>query len=605
MNRGLWMSVFLMLITNITLASNAPYPQSQVITGMTWDLSTVTTLRKAQGSDLWPMTWAADGNLYGAWGDGGGFDGNANNIGRVSLGFARITGTPVQGQPNSFSGKNVWGAAPGYAQYPATFGGKVGNVISIDGVLYGQGGLWTTVNCGCADPTQRSGSNPTQRTLIWSEDLGKTWTIAPWTVSAMLGAPLQFGQDYRGAWDPAHVYLYYQRDVNVDASHVYLRRVRRGELTTNPSTPGHYEYWAGPDAATAVWSTVEANAVPVFHDANIPAGTYAGQSIVYAPALGRYLLTTFHGNGAGQVGFFEAPHPWGPWATLGYYSDWGGYNETAGEGNGLSFPAKWISADGKGLWAVFSGLNAFDSFNVARVTLSTNGNIPQIVAPSVGAVLAPGATITAQGSGAGLSWSVDVLNDGGPAIASGSGSSIRFVVPSNATAEQTVRITLTGSVSTVYRDYAIAGSAGLPNVTIQYVATGKTYAVTSAQVGKLPYIDRTYTLTALSTALNGARLIQTANDDKFATMTDYLEFNLDRAATVYVCYSKLATTLPAWLTASAWSLTSETCEVNDDRDPVRAVYRRAANAGLVTLGGNRAPPAASSANFSNYIVMIK
>src|SRR5882757_4828558 len=60
-------------VSSISTAASAPYPASQIITSMTWDCSTVTGLRKASGSDIWPLTWASDGNLYGAWGDGGGF----------------------------------------------------------------------------------------------------------------------------------------------------------------------------------------------------------------------------------------------------------------------------------------------------------------------------------------------------------------------------------------------------------------------------------------------------------------------------------------------------------------------------------------------------
>ena len=82
-------------------AATAPYPHSQVITGVSWDFSTIPTLRKAPGSDIWPLAWAADGNLYGAWGDGGGFDGDSNNIGRVSLGFAASAVT-VRGNPASW-----------------------------------------------------------------------------------------------------------------------------------------------------------------------------------------------------------------------------------------------------------------------------------------------------------------------------------------------------------------------------------------------------------------------------------------------------------------------------------------------------------------------
>lgn len=589
-------------ISSFVEAAQAPYPQSRVITGMTWDFSTVTGLRQAHGSDLWPLTWAADGNLYGAWGDGGGFDGDSNSTGRVSLGFARITGIPSAGNAASFTGQNVWGDAPQFAQVTATFGGKIDDLVSIDGVLYGHGGLWTRANCGCTDPTHFSGDNPTQRTLTWSSDLGRTWTIAPWTVPRDLGSTLQFGQDYRGAWDPAYVYLYYQRDARVDPTRIYLRRVPRDQLTINPSTPGHYEYWVGPDSAPPSWTTVEANAVAVFHDPSVPLGTFASQSVVYDPGIGRYLLATYHGNATGQIGFFEAPYPWGPWATVAYYADWAGFNETGGEGNGLSFPTKWISTDGESLWGVFSGTGEFDSFNLARVALTVSGDIPKIIAPATGATLTPGETVVTQGAGPSLAWLVDVLGDGNGAIASGTGSSIRFLVPSNATASETIRITLTGRGGSVFRDYPVVGASSMPNVIVTHVSSGKTYPVVSAKLGTLAYIDRAYTLTALSEALAGARLIRDANEDKFQTGSNYLQFTVDRPATLYVCYSNVATARPAWL--SGWSLTSETCSTSAAGSPDRVVYRRNVSAGGVTLGGNREPPAAGPGDYSNYLLIV-
>jgi len=45
----------------------------------------------AEGSDMWPITWAADGNLYTCYGDGGGF-GGTDTLGRVSFGVARVEG---------------------------------------------------------------------------------------------------------------------------------------------------------------------------------------------------------------------------------------------------------------------------------------------------------------------------------------------------------------------------------------------------------------------------------------------------------------------------------------------------------------------------------
>src|SRR4051794_40964037 len=91
--------------------SAAPSPPSPVIESITWHWETLHTA--ATGSDLWPVTWAADDNLYAAWGDGGGF-GGTDQEGRVALGFARI-----QGPPEKFNGINLnGGMAP---LHPSSF----------------------------------------------------------------------------------------------------------------------------------------------------------------------------------------------------------------------------------------------------------------------------------------------------------------------------------------------------------------------------------------------------------------------------------------------------------------------------------------------------
>lgn len=348
----------------------APYPQSRYITAVNWDFSTVVSHRKAHGSDLWPCTWAADGKLYCAWGDGGGFDGDDDNVGRVSLGFARIEGVPTTADPASFTGKNVWGAAPEYAEHQATFGGKVGTMISVDGTLYAYGNLWT--QSVTADPVHSGETGPVH-TLLWSRDLGNSWQIAPWQ-SDMLGDFLNFGQDNAGALD-SFVYIYYQR-VN-DAYHVYLKRVVKTRLTADPSTSDAYQYLTGVDwrGRPRSWSSSESDAGAVFSDPN---GTDV--KVVYDAPLKRFLLTASHNPGhtlesasAGQVGLFEAPHPWGPWATIGYYDTWGSLGpESYGDFLGLGLPTKWISPDGRTLWAVFSSLGQYDSFNIVKATLSVS-----------------------------------------------------------------------------------------------------------------------------------------------------------------------------------------------------------------------------------------
>ena len=465
----MWLAGLAVSVT--TTASNAPYPASSVITA-SWDLSSLATLRKAPGSDIWPVTWGADGNVYSAWGDGGGFAGT-NSVGRVSLGFARISGTPADGDAGSFLGTNVWGAAPQYAENPATFGGKVDELISVGGVLYGVGGLWTADNCSC-DPTQQSGAGPLRK-LTWSSDLGKSWQIAPWNSSIDPGTFLQFGRDYQGAWDAAHVYLYYQGDVNADPTHIYLRRIAVSNMTEDPATPGHFEYFAGTDSTgAALWTPTQGNAQAIFQDANVAAGTYSVSGAVYDAPLGRYLLVTFHGEGTGQLGVFEAPDPWGPWATVDYEDDWGGLNETAGPGNGLQFPAKWISDDGRTLWAVFSGVGTFDSFNLAALKLSTSNSIPQITAPASNSMLSPGATVTATGTGDTLSWSVAYV--GGAGIATGGGSALTFIVPADAQPNQLIRITLTDSVGQIYRDFAVGNATLSPAATPAFTPVPGSYS---------------------------------------------------------------------------------------------------------------------------------
>src|SRR5690349_18015411 len=78
-----------------------PYPRSALIERVEFDFST--HRRLAPGSDNWPTTWADDGHLYSAWGDGGGF-GGTNSNGRVLLGVAR-----VEGGPTDYTGTNLWG----------------------------------------------------------------------------------------------------------------------------------------------------------------------------------------------------------------------------------------------------------------------------------------------------------------------------------------------------------------------------------------------------------------------------------------------------------------------------------------------------------------
>src|SRR3954454_12764228 len=50
------------------LAGAAPYPRSDLVPGITWDLATYRW--GGLSGDLWPVTSGGGGGVYSAWGDG-------------------------------------------------------------------------------------------------------------------------------------------------------------------------------------------------------------------------------------------------------------------------------------------------------------------------------------------------------------------------------------------------------------------------------------------------------------------------------------------------------------------------------------------------------
>jgi uncharacterized protein DUF4185 len=336
---------------NPQAAANAPYPASPVIGSVSWDLSGLR--RAAPGSDIWPIAWAANGNLYTAWGDGGGF-GGTNDIGRVSLGVARISGAG-----DSWTGSNVFGGLNG--QSLATFVGKAQGILSVAGVLYMlvcEQDQWLRAKIGR------------------SNDFGRTWTFgngafanSAWDFAepggAFCGASfLQFGRDYAGARDQ-YVYGYDVRAQLIAQSDIVMFRVPKDRIMTR----GAYEFFAGLNSqGIPLWTSDVAQMKPVFSDPN---GVSWGVQAFYHPVLRRYFLTVSR-DSTSAWGLFDAPEPWGSWTTVAYYDSW--IDPTAKFS--YSFNQKWMSADGTQLYMVFSGLGIYDSFNVVKATLSVRTSSP-------------------------------------------------------------------------------------------------------------------------------------------------------------------------------------------------------------------------------------
>jgi len=305
-----------------------PYPPSPTVERIQWSPEVI---RLANGSDNWPITWADDDALYTAYGDGKGFEPFVDE--KLSLGLARVTRIPpdIKGE--------IIRSATFEARGDGEAGRKASGFLCVDGVL------WVVVR------------NAGNSQLGWSTDHGSTWEWAGWRFRESFGCPtfLNFGRDYHGARD-GYVYLFSPDSPGayVPADSYVLARVPKERIKEELA----WEFFVRADAGTATWSRDIKQRGPVFLN---PGNCYRC-GITYHPALRRYLWVQVlphsrHPQGPrfqGGLGVYDAPEPWGPWTTVFYAAEW-----DMGPGETASFPAKWMSPDGKTLYLVFSGNDCF------------------------------------------------------------------------------------------------------------------------------------------------------------------------------------------------------------------------------------------------------
>lgn len=334
----------------IRAAVGLPYPQSQVVTKLTWDTNVFRTGSGDSGrngvGDNWPITWADDDNLYTTYGDGPGFRRRPRR--ELTLGFARILGVP-----SAIVAQDIVSDA----DTPAG-GGK--NGIKSSGLLMVDHVLWMVVRNYKVDGDYRHSR------LAWSKDYERTWTWADWYFSDTFGCPefVQFGPDYKGARDE-FVYIVSQsnNDSYEYSPDVVMARVPKDKLADRSA----YRFFSGLDAGGAPnWSTNIADRKPIFTD---PRGTLR-ISLTYNAAIKRYIMTSSHRVGEGphnpSLGVFDAPEPWGPWTTVYYDDHWSGDDRTYHH----KFPTKWMSADGRTMWLLYSGLGGNNyAFCLRKATL--------------------------------------------------------------------------------------------------------------------------------------------------------------------------------------------------------------------------------------------
>ena len=165
-----------------------------------------------------------------------------------------------------------------------------------------------------------------------------------------------------------YVYSHDHPSAYVGADRMILARVPKDRIAERSD----YAFFTGLDApGSAIWSGDVSQRQAVFEHA----GNCLRSGVSYSAGLKRYLWwqqipkkpyadTRFDGG----FGMYDAPEPWGPWTAVYYTECW-----DVGPGETGSFPAKWMSSDGRTVHLVFSG---DDTFAVRKAALAVRPSGP-------------------------------------------------------------------------------------------------------------------------------------------------------------------------------------------------------------------------------------
>jgi len=352
------------------------------------------TIRRFGGEgDNWHMSWAADDRVYVSLCDGRGFPGmpQANYNSRMYV----IDGSPPDLRFSFLpTYPELINSGPrGFSRY-YNFG-----TLALGGRLYQ---FLSTPNVPFNEPAPRFAGAK----LIYSPDNGKTWcnqdgsSPVRWEKweerskqnmaffeedgdAFSLITVLQMGKDY-GYNTDGYVYLYSPNgNTEGTMNQLVLARVPKDRILDRKA----YEFYAGGEGDKAKWSgrVEDRAAVHTF-----PAGwvnrhvhPYAWHpSVVYYPATKQYLManwgmgTDAGGNWFGKpsyLGFWTAPNPWGPWTQVHEETAWTPGGDQAARCYQPQIGPKWIAADGKSFWLVWTdfqvkdGKRPYYAFNAQRV----------------------------------------------------------------------------------------------------------------------------------------------------------------------------------------------------------------------------------------------
>lgn len=388
----------------VSALGDAPYCSSTKIAsvafqfnGFTEDVSVgADNPPNGDGSDLWPMTWANDGNTYAFFGDGWGLcgqldTGSTEAADKTSFGIAKLTGpSDVANGQCSTRFSNVYGGYHSSHPYSSSqLQGKASSIIAIGSNFYAIGGIWPSGG--------GTGGAPNHYEIVHSDGNPYTWqTNGPnWEFCAADAN----GNPTSGAFCPSSFVNYGKAVANPDGyvyitatpntfgfwcntgcpafvppANTYMMRVPSGSILTQNA----YQYYAGLDNnGKPIWTTNTSLVKPIFSDRNPNKTDTRGVSWVmaeglgqpvYNPVVGRYISPAVSGD-LGQTSFYDSPNPWGPWTVISYNNvnlanedsnhlptgGWGNFGVATAGGLGVNGVAAWTSADGKTVYFTFSG----------------------------------------------------------------------------------------------------------------------------------------------------------------------------------------------------------------------------------------------------------
>ena len=359
-----------------------------------------TTRRTGGTGDNWHMTWAADDRQYVALCDGSGWPEMAGHTGKQYN--TRVF--TISGDPPEHAFQHLPGFPDLLIDEPPNLNRYYGfGIIALGSEIYN---FLSTPN----QPFHQPGARFAGAKLILSPDNGRTWlnqdgSPLQWEAwdersrqnMAFFNEPgetfslltvLQMGRNYEHNTD-GYVYVYAPNgNTEGTMNQLVMFRVPKDRILDRNA----YEFFVArnPDGSASWSSDIAARGVVYAFPSgwvNTKIHPYSWHpSVVYNAPLGLYMMANWGMGCAADgmwfgkpsyLGFWTAPHPWGPWTQVHEETAWTSVNDVHARAYQPQIAPKWIAPDGKSFWLVFTDFQVIDEarpyycFNCQKVEVET------------------------------------------------------------------------------------------------------------------------------------------------------------------------------------------------------------------------------------------